>query len=222
MRARAPGSPARSECLERRVGARHGAKRGSGMGTSGYTVSALDRTKSVDLLRSLGENGLDALIDEFKLPVSKERFVDRASLAFDYAFGESLKQHDERPIVLRLLARADQMKQSGIPSNHASSSHVGGNHPSKPRWRAKGSAIEGNYILNRIVTMVGVFGIVLVVGGITVVFLGAAGGNTEINIAGNEVKTTHAGVAAFALGAIVVLMTFRRIIKAVEHFGQKL
>jgi hypothetical protein len=192
------------------------------MGASGYSLSAIDRTKSVELLRSLGESGLDALIDEFKLPVSKDRFVDRASFAFDYAFEESLKGHDGRPIVLRLLARADQMKESGIPSNHNSQSRVSRNDPIKPESRAESSTIEGNYILNRIVTMVGLFGIVLVAGGIIVVFLGAAGGNTEINIAGNEVKTTHAGVAAFALGAIVVLMTYRRIIKALENVRHKL
>src|ERR1700680_838211 len=82
-------------------------------------IPSIDRGKAVELLASLGDSGPNALITEFGLPVSNRELLNtRAALAFDYAFEQSLDPTNERPIILRLLSRADQLKKAGAPTKY--------------------------------------------------------------------------------------------------------
>jgi hypothetical protein len=68
--------------------------------------------------------------------------------------------------------------------------------------------------------VVGFFAFLAIIGGVLLVYLGASGGDTEMNILGATVKTANAGVAAIALGGLVLLFSFRRILEAIEKLGR--
>ena len=61
-----------------------------------------------------------------------------------------------------------------------------------------------------------VFGIILAIGGIWVAVIGHQA-ETTMNFLGNEITTTSAGIGLAFLGAVVVAVGIRRILKSVDH-----
>lgn len=80
---------------------------------------------------------------------------------------------------------------------------------------------DNSKIFRLITAMAGVFALVAIFGGVSLVYLGAAGGETEMNILGSTVKTANAGVAAIALGGLILLFTARRILKTIETLNRR-
>lgn len=69
----------------------------------------------------------------------------------------------------------------------------------------------------RIVAIIGcVFGVLLGIGGIIVAILGHQA-ETTMNIFGNNVSTTSVGIGLAFLGAVVIAVAIRRILKSVDH-----
>jgi hypothetical protein len=65
----------------------------------------------------------------------------------------------------------------------------------------------------------GIFGFACIYGGVQL--MGAAGtGETNFNFLGLQFSTKQAGVAAIALGAATIILTFRRVLKTVVDLGR--
>ena len=80
---------------------------------------------------------------------------------------------------------------------------------------------DNSGVFNLMTIVAGLFAIIAIVGGVLLVYLGAAGGATEMSVLGATVKTANAGVAAIALGGLVLLFTFRRMLRAIERLSGK-
>jgi len=65
-----------------------------------------------------------------------------------------------------------------------------------------------------------ILGIAFIIGGIALTALGATG-DTTFSFFGNTFTSQSAGVAAIFCGAVVVALTFRRVIKGVERTTPK-
>lgn len=78
---------------------------------------------------------------------------------------------------------------------------------------------DNSKVFSLITIMAGLFAFLAIAGGVFLVYLGAAGGETEMNILGSTVKTSNAGVAAIAVGGLILLFTVRRILRTMERLG---
>jgi hypothetical protein len=64
-----------------------------------------------------------------------------------------------------------------------------------------------------------IMGIVLVIGGAVLVYLGATG-NTEFTLFGNEFKSTSVGVVGIFCGAVVVILGQRRSLRSLDRITE--
>jgi hypothetical protein len=62
-----------------------------------------------------------------------------------------------------------------------------------------------------VMLLAGIFGCL----GVTLVYLGAKG-DTELNLFGQSMHTADVGVASIFIGAVIVVLVIRRVIKAAE------
>jgi hypothetical protein len=72
-------------------------------------------------------------------------------------------------------------------------------------------------IFSIISIIVGAFAASSIVGGVLLVYLGASGGDTAMDIFGNRITTSNAGVAAIGIGALALIIILRRIVQGVER-----
>jgi hypothetical protein len=77
----------------------------------------------------------------------------------------------------------------------------------------------GNPVLIVTLLLAGIFGVGCIVAG--VMLMGALGsGETTFNFFGLQFTTKQAGVASIALGAAVIILTFRKVLKTVVELGR--
>ncbi|ESZ07156.1 hypothetical protein NKH47_04970 [Mesorhizobium sp. M1060] len=107
--------------------------------------------------------------------------------------------HKAREILTR---KREEMEQDKRPPN-LSVSHI----------RA------GNPVLIMTGVVAGIFGILCIYGGVQL--MSAPGsGETAFNFLGMTFSTKQAGVAAIALGAVTIILTFRKVLKTVVDLGK--
>jgi hypothetical protein len=61
-----------------------------------------------------------------------------------------------------------------------------------------------------------IIGVLLVLAGVVLVWLGAQG-STKFNIFGNDFSSDNVGIASLFIGAVLVILNFRRVLKSVER-----
>jgi len=76
----------------------------------------------------------------------------------------------------------------------------------------------GSPVIQRALNLSAAFGIVLIGGGVWLVYLGATG-DTNINLFGNSFSSTNVGVVGIFCGAVLVGLIFRRALKSLEHLA---
>jgi uncharacterized membrane protein len=76
----------------------------------------------------------------------------------------------------------------------------------------------GGPILILISVLGSLLGIVLLVGGLVIAFVQRFA-ETKFTLLGNEFSSTSVGVSIAFIGAILVIATFRRVLKSLDHLA---
>jgi hypothetical protein len=76
----------------------------------------------------------------------------------------------------------------------------------------------GRPILYRIVFATGLIGLIMVLAGVALVWLGAQG-DTEIAVLGATLKTANVGLGSIFCGLLLCLFVFRRMMKTLVDLG---
>lgn len=89
---------------------------------------------------------------------------------------------------------------------------------SPPPTMAPAHIWAGTPVLVVSLVLAAAFGIACIYGGIQL--MAAPGGETTFDFIGLQFTTKHAGVASIALGATVIILTFRKVLKTVVDLGR--
>jgi len=73
-------------------------------------------------------------------------------------------------------------------------------------------------VLRLIAILGGVLGAILLVGGIYLAFAQRLA-DTKFNLFGNQFSSTSVGVSMAFIGAVMVILTFRRVLRAIERLA---
>lgn len=86
------------------------------------------------------------------------------------------------------------------------------------RRSAKGHVYAASSLLRLISVLGGALGAILLVGGIYLA-VGQRYADTKFNLFGNQFSSTSVGVSMAFIGAVLVILTFRRVLSATERLA---
>ena len=92
-------------------------------------------------------------------------------------------------------------------------------HPERPTPPCSAAHIlVASSLLKLIAILGGVLGAMLLLGGIYLAFVKSVA-DTKFNLFGNEFSSTSIGVSMAFIGSVLVIMTFRRVLRSIDYLA---